>query len=117
MQPLTPAFQQVLVCSILDERMLEAVIGIRGHALNQQDISVRQPIERGLERRILNAGYPAKQRVRKTSSDHGADLRDLSGRAKSVEPCHQRLLQGRGYGLDSGMLAPLQQKSCHFLDE
>ena len=55
--------------------------------------------------------------VREAAPDHRADLRHLARRAEPVEPRHQRLLQRRRDRLDAALLAALQQKPRHFLDE
>jgi predicted ATPase len=56
MQDLAPAFQQVLVGCVLNERMLEAVVAFRHHAFHQHDVGVRKPFKRRFQRRIVHAG-------------------------------------------------------------
>ena len=66
------------------------------------------------------SSMPATSRSRlvgEAAADHRADLRHLARRAEPVEPRHQRLLQRRRDGLDAALLAALQQKPRHLLDE
>ena len=117
MQNLAPALEQILISRVLNERVLEAIIGVRRQALHQQDVGLGKPFQRCLQRRILHPGHGAQKRIREVASDHGADLRHLARWAEPVEPRRQRLLQCRRDRLDAALLAALQQEPRHFLDE
>ena len=49
-QHLAPALEQVFVGGVLDQRVLEAIVGVRRQALHQQDVGVGEPFQRGLQR-------------------------------------------------------------------
>ena len=69
--------------------MLEAIVAVRREALDEQNIGFRELFERGLQRRVFHPGECAEKAVGEPTSNHRADLRHLSGRAKSVEPRHE----------------------------
>ena len=44
-QNLAPALEQILISRILNERVLEAIIGSRREALHQQDVGFGEPLQ------------------------------------------------------------------------
>ena len=79
-----PAFQQIFISRVLNERMLEPIIGLRRPALHQQDIGVDEFFQRCLQRCLLNRGHSAQQRIREIAANDGADLRHLTRRTEAV---------------------------------
>jgi hypothetical protein len=106
MQHLPPALEKIFVGRILNKRVLEAVVGVRRESLDEQNIGVRELFQRGLQRRVFHPGERAEKAIGEATPNHRADLRYLSGRAKSVEPRHERLLQRRRDHVDAAFLAP-----------
>jgi hypothetical protein len=45
---LTPALEQILISRILNERVLEPIVGFGRQALHQQDVGVGEPLQCGL---------------------------------------------------------------------
>ena len=86
MQHLPPALEEIFVSRILNKRVLEAIVGVRREALDEQDIGFRELFQRGLQRCVFHRGERAENAIGEATSNHRADLRYLSGRAKSVEP-------------------------------
>jgi hypothetical protein len=56
MHQLAPALEQIFVSCVLNQRVLETILGVGRQALDQQDVGFGQPIQRGLQGRILHAG-------------------------------------------------------------
>jgi hypothetical protein len=108
MQPLPPALEKVFVGRILNKRVLEAIVGVRREALDEQNVGFCELFQGDLQRWVFHPGERAEKAIGEATSDHRADLRDLPGRAQSVEPRHQRLLQRWRYHVDAAFLAPLQ---------
>src|SRR6516164_2888865 len=52
MQHLPPALEEIFVGRILNKRVLEAIVGARREALDEQNISVRELFQRGSERSV-----------------------------------------------------------------
>ena len=117
MQNLAPAFEEVLVCRVLDQRMLETVIGVGRQPLDQHDVGFGELFQGRLQSGVLHAGNVAQQRIRKSAANHGANLRHLPGGTEPIKPGHQRLLQRRWNSLDAALLSALQQEPRHFLDK
>ena len=86
MQHLPPALEKIFVGRILNKRVLEAIVGVRREALDEQNIGFRELLQCGLQRRVCPSGERAEKAIGEPTTNHRADLRDLSGRAKSVEP-------------------------------
>jgi hypothetical protein len=86
MQHLPPALEKIFVGRILNKRVLEAIVAVRRNALDEQNIGFRELLQRGLQRCVSHPGEGAEKAIREATSNHRADLRHLSGRAKSVEP-------------------------------
>src|SRR6516162_10923306 len=106
MQPLPPALEKIFVGRILNKRVLEAIVAVRRDALDEQNIGFRELFQCGLQRCLFHPDERAEKAIGETMSNHRADLRYLSGRAKSVEPRSQRLLQRRRNHMDAAFLAP-----------
>ena len=51
MERLTAALQQAVIGGVLDQRVLEAVGRLRSIALDEQNVGLGEPVERGLELR------------------------------------------------------------------
>ena len=69
-QNLAPAFEQVLISRILDQAVFEAIIGFGRHALDQQDVGFGEPLQPGLQRRVLHPGERAQEPIGEAASDH-----------------------------------------------
>src|SRR5215467_12675102 len=91
MQHLPPALEKIFVGRILNKRVFEAIVGVRWEALDDENIGFRELFQRGLQRPIFHPGEYAEKAIGEATSNHRADLRYFSGRAKSVEPRRQRL--------------------------
>ena len=105
MQLLATAPGDALISRILDQRVLEAVVGLRWRALDKQEVSFGKPIQRRLQRALVEASHGSEQRIRETAAQHRADLRGLARRAEPIEPCRERLLQGRRDRLRAALFA------------
>ena len=90
---------------------------VRRQALDQQDVGVAEFLQRGLQWRILHAGNGAQKAKGKSAAYHRANVRHVARRTEPVETRHQRLLQRRRNRVHTALLATLQQKPRHFLDE
>ena len=55
-QRLAAALEQALVGRVLDQRVLETVGGGRRGAVGEQEVGFREPIERGLQARLVESG-------------------------------------------------------------
>ena len=55
-QRLAAALEQALVGRVLDQRVLETVGGGRRGAVDEQEVGFREPIQRGLQARLVEAG-------------------------------------------------------------
>ena len=109
MQRLAAALEQALVGRVLDQRVLEAIVGLRRRALDKQEVGVGKPIQRRLQRWLVAFCDVAQQRIGEIASEHRADLRHLARRPEPVEARGKRLLQGRRDGLNAALLAALKQ--------
>jgi hypothetical protein len=107
MQVLATAPEEALISRILDQRVLEAVVGLRERALDKQEVSFGKPIQRRLQRALVEASHGSEQRIRETAAQHCADLRGLARSAEPIEPCRERLLQGRRDRLRTTLFAAL----------
>src|ERR1700721_193207 len=76
-QNLTPAPEQILISRVLNQRVLETIIGFGRQALNQQDVGFREPLQRHLQWPVLRAGHRAQQGIGETASNYRSDLRHL----------------------------------------
>ena len=70
-----------------------------------------------MQRRLIDFGDVAQQRVGEVASKHRADLRHLARRAEPIEARGKRLLQGRRDGLNTALLAALKKQARHLLNE
>ena len=64
MQRLAAALEQAVVGRVLDQRVLEAVGRLRSIALDEQNVGFGEPIQRRLQRALVEAGHGLEQRVR-----------------------------------------------------
>ena len=55
-QRLAAALEQALVGRVLDQRVLETVGGGRRGAVDEQEVGFREPIQRGLQARLVESG-------------------------------------------------------------
>ena len=117
MQRLAAAPEQAVVRRVLDQRVLEAIIGLRRRALHKQKVGVGQPLQRGLQSRLVVFGDVAQKPVCEITSEHRADLRDLARGAQPVEARGERLLERRRDRLHAALIAALEQEPRHLLDE
>ena len=53
---LAAALEQALVGGVLDQRVLETVGGGRRGAVDEQEVGFREPIQRGLQARLVESG-------------------------------------------------------------
>ncbi len=91
------ALEQRLICRILNERMFEDVTRAwRATALIQQLVP-HQLLEPGLQHRWLHRRQVLQHLVGEFPPEHCSPLRDLAQVWQAIEPCHQRVLQGRRY--------------------
>ena len=79
MQSPATALQQVLISRILSERMFKAVFGFRREPLHQQDVSIAELFQRGLQRRIPHAGDLTKKFIGEIAPNDRPNLRNLTG--------------------------------------
>ena len=70
-----------------------------------------------MQRRLIDFGDVAQQRIDEIASKNRADLRDLTRRPQPIEARSKGLLQGRRDGLNTALLAALQQQARHLLNE
>ena len=61
MQNLAPALEQILIGRILNERVLEPIVGFGRQALNQQDVGLGEPLKRGCR---TTSSMPATARIK-----------------------------------------------------
>ena len=97
--------------------MLEAVVRLRSIALDEQNVGLGEPLQRRLQRALVEAGHGLEQRIRESAAQHCADLRGLTRGAEPIEPRGERLLQGRRDRLRAALFAALQQEARNLLDE
>ena len=97
--------------------MLEAVVRLSSVAFDEKNVSLGEPLQRRLQRALVEAGHGLEQRVRESAPQHCADLRGLARGAEPIKPCGKRLLQGRRDRLRAAVFAALQQKARNLLDE
>ena len=64
MQRLAAALEQAVVGRVLDQRVLEAVVRLRSIALDEQNVGFGEPLQRRLQRALVEAGHGLEQRVR-----------------------------------------------------
>jgi hypothetical protein len=95
---LTAALEQAVVGGVLDQRVLEAVGRLRSIALEEQNIGLGEPLQRRLQRALVEASHGLEQRIGESPAQHGADLRGLTRSADPIEPCGERLLQDSTIG-------------------
>ena len=117
MERLAAALEQAVVGGILDQRVLEAVGRLRSIALDEQNVGLGEPLQRRLQRALVEAGHGLEQRIRESAAQHRADLRGLARGAEPIEPRGERLLQGRRDRLRAALFAALQQEARNLLDE
>src|SRR4029077_10712553 len=85
-QDLTPALEEIFVGRVLNERVLETIVGFRRQALDQQNVGFGEPFQRGFQSLVPHLGERAEESVGKPPPDHGGALCPLAGRAKPIEP-------------------------------
>ena len=117
MQRLAAALEQAVVGRILDQRVLEAIARLMACALGDEEVRAGEPVERRLERGVVDTADRAEQRIGEISPEHGADLRDFARFAQPVEPRRKRLLKRRRDRLQAARFAALEQKARDLLDE
>ena len=116
-QRLPAALEQAVIGRVLDQRVLEAIVGLGAARPRQTG---------GLPRRAVPttpAEPPRRFRRRRAAADRRTrvknrpDLRDLARGAEPIEARRERLLQGGRDGLNAAPLPPLQEQARHLLDE
>ena len=85
-QRLAAAFQQAVVRRVLDQRVLEAIVRLMARAFGDEEVRAGEPIERRLERGVVDLADRTQQRIGEISPQDGADLCDLARFAEPVEP-------------------------------
>ena len=89
MQFLPSPAQQRAVGSVLHQRVLEEVGGMRSGAAAKQQSSIAQLSQRGLQFPLRTLCHRLDQFIGKLAAEHCADLRGLLGRRpEPVEPRH-----------------------------
>jgi hypothetical protein len=84
-QGLAAAPEQVLVGSVLNERVFKAIIRSGREPLYKQDVSVRELFQRGLQRRIPYAGDLTKKIIGEIAPNDRPDLRAGAKRQWGME--------------------------------
>ena len=92
---LAAALEQAFVGSVLDQGVLEAIIGLRACVLDDQKVGLGEPLQRRAQAGLVESGDRLEQREGEIAPQHRADLRDLPRRPEPVEARSERLLQGR----------------------
>jgi hypothetical protein len=92
MQLPPPAFQQSVIGGVLHQRMLEAIAGLRRHALDVNKVRLGQPFKTYCQCGVAVAGNRSYERIIKFTTEHRRDLRDFLGRSQSIEPRGQQRL-------------------------
>src|SRR6516164_374894 len=95
MERLPSALEQAVVGRVLDQRVLEAIVGLRRRALDKQKVGFGEPLQRRLQRQLVKFGDATQQLVREVASKNRPDLRYFSRGAEPIESRSERLLQGR----------------------
>ena len=116
-QHLTAALEQAVVGRVPDQRVLEAIARLRRNALDKQEVSVGEPIQRRLQRRLVQFGNLAHEGVCEIAPKDRANLCDLTRSAQPIEPRGKGLLQGRRNGLNTALLATFNKQARHLLNE
>jgi hypothetical protein len=81
--------QQRTVGSVLHQRVLEQVGGMRSGAAAEQQSRIAQPSQRGLQLPFGTLRHLLDQFIGKLAAKHGTDLRGLLGcRPEPIEPRH-----------------------------
>ena len=70
MQRPATAPKEAIVSCVLDQCMLETVVGLRRDAVDKQDVRLREPLERRLQSRLVQVRNRLQQRVREATSKH-----------------------------------------------
>ena len=60
MERLARALEQALVGRVLDQRVLKAIVPLRAGALGDEEVRVREPVQRQLEGRVANSAHSAQ---------------------------------------------------------
>ena len=87
MQLLATAPYKTCVGSLLHERVLEQIRGIRRCSSLKNQLSAHELREPDLKVPFRECGYGSNQAVRELSTDGGGDLRHILHRRKSIQPC------------------------------
>ena len=116
-QRLPAALEQAVVGRVLDQRVLEAIVGLRWRALDKQEVGVGKPIQRRLQRCFIQFGDIAQQphrrnRVqepRRSAPPHAPALADRGA---------QQGTAARSAGWpEPALLAALKKQARHLLNE
>jgi len=62
-QLLASRLEQRLIGSVLNQGVLEAIVGLRTRALGNEEIRFGEPVERGVEGRVFKPADSAEQRI------------------------------------------------------
>ena len=90
-QVLSPSAEQGAIGSVLHQRVLEEVRGVRRRAAAKQQPRSGEPVESGLQLDDGSLRYRLNQLVAKLSANHGPDLPNLLGdRPEPIDPRRQR---------------------------
>jgi hypothetical protein len=77
-QNLASALEQILIGCALNERVLETIVCGGREPLHQQDVSVRELFQRGLQRRITYTGDLTKKFVGEVAPNDRPNLCNLA---------------------------------------
>ena len=66
---------KIFVGSILNERVLEAIVGVRREVMDALNIGFRELFQRGLQRCAFHPGERAEKAIGEATDNHRADLR------------------------------------------
>ena len=116
---LAAALEQTFVGRVLDQRVLEAVVGLGGAPSTNRRSASTSLSRAALRCSSSSSATPrfAQERISEFPSHDRAHLRDFSRSAKPVQPRGERLLQGQRDGLHAALFAALEEQPRHLLDE
>ena len=116
-QRLPAALQQRLVGRVLDQRVLEAVVGVRRPAVDEEDVGLSELLQRLFEFGLRPSRRPraaARRKIRARAPSRSSPLR-ARGQAGRAE---QRAIAAKSAGAPARRpAAALQQQPRHFLNE
>ena len=93
---LAGAAQQGLIGRILDQGVLEAIHGLRWQPLLVEEFRLHQLLQPALQGRLVPRRDGLEEGIGKVASERRSELCQAFHRCQTVQPCHQRVVQGGG---------------------